>query len=481
MPNIIINNRTCRLEDENDIQFLWELDNELSYKIQGAEYSKAFKSKRWDGIKRLLKDDLSFPIGLLGRVKRYYELCNKQFNIIDKRSITPSNPLDISDNLKNLDIEPREYQKQAVEATKNNYTGIIRVATGGGKTLISALIAADINKKTIIYVIGTDLLYQFYNFFVSVFGSNKIGIVGDGKCDIKDINIVSVWTAGQALDIKTMKFLIEDKLKEKKVQKNKYNDIKKMLKETKVHIWDECHIAACDTIQNIYNYIEPEHLYGMSASPWRDDNADMLIECILGTKIVDISAKRLIEEGYLTKPIIKFKKVPKIQLSSTQYQTVYKEYIIENDIRNNIILSDTEKLVSLGYKTIVLFKSINHGNVLYDLISKKLKCKLLNGNDSIEERDKVKKEIESGEIDVVIASRIFDIGVDVPILSGLVVAGSGKSGVATLQRVGRVLRLYPGKTYSAVVDYIDDAKHLSDHSKKRKEILETEFKVNWEK
>ena len=277
-------------------------------------------------------------------------------------------------------------------------------------SLVSALLTADIGKSTIVYVIGKDLLHQLHDMYSAVFPDHKIGKIGDGICEIGDINIASVWTMGQALGIKK-----GDRDNEKHVESDKYGNIRQLLKSAKVHIFDECHVASCDTIQAIGRDIRPEHVYGMSASPWRDDNSDLLIEGTLGKKIVDISASYLIERGYLVQPIIKFKKVPKYhETLPKNYSTIYKQYIVENEVRNNMVLGNAEHLVNLGYQTLVLYQTIAHGKILHDLISEKTPCLLLSGKDKSKVRNEAKEQIESGEIKCIIASKIFDIGVDLP-------------------------------------------------------------------
>ena len=479
MTKLYITEDRCQIKDEPDVDLLWALDQELSYKIQGAEYTKSFKMNVWDGRKKLLTNRLTFPNGLRQRVEEFYGKYNKTIEVVDMRRATPAaDSIDIISSLKSHGITPYPYQLETINKVSGFDCGIIRMATGSGKTLISALITADIGKSTIIYVIGKDLLHQLHKMFSDIF-PNKIGKIGDGICEIEDINIASVWTMGQALDVKK-----GDRDSEKIVASNKYGSIRQLLKSAKVHIYDECHVASCDTIQAIGKYIRPEHVYGMSASPWRDDNSDLLIEASLGKKIVDISASYLIERNYLVKPIVKFKKVPRYhEKLPKNYNTIYKSYIVENDVRNNMVLENTENLVSLGYKTLVLYQTIAHGKILYDLISEKIPCILLSGKDSSKIRDEAKEKIESGEIKCIIASKIFDIGVDLPCLSGLVVAGSGKSSVRALQRIGRVIRKYPNKKQAAVVDFVDSATYLSKHSKARRDIysIEEKFDVSWPK
>lgn len=492
MTNIKINtNNTCVIENENDVALLWALDKELSFAVQGAEHTRAYKGyfdkegkhHQWDGIHRLLGEDLVFPIGLLKRVEGFCQERGKAVSISDTRPTkSPNASIDILPTLASMGKSPYPYQLEAAAVVKDQDHGIIRLATGGGKTIVAALMTAYLGKKTLLYVIGKDLLYQTHKFFSSIF-NHKIGMIGDGHCDIQDINIVSVWTVGQALGLKKTEILT-DADEEGSVDPKKYKEIRQMLLSSKVHIFDECHLAACNTIQEIAKSINPEHIYGMSASPWRDDNADLLIECVLGKNIVDISATYLIENGYLVKPIIKFLKVPPpADKLKKAYQTIYKDYVTDNPVRNGLVVLGAEKLVEQGYQTLVLYNNVAHGSLLHQQISKKMPCILLSGKDSSEVRENAKRRLENQEINCIIASKIFDIGVDLPSLSGLVIAGGGKSSVRALQRIGRVIRKYPGKKQAAIVDFLDQAPFLKDHSNERRKIysIEKGFEVVWPK
>jgi superfamily II DNA or RNA helicase len=196
----------------------------------------------------------------------------------------------------------------------------------------------------------------------------------------------------------------------------------------------------------------------MSASPWRDDGSDLLIEAMLGNRLIDISARKMTERGYLTNAVIRFVSVPKREFSKdSNYKTVYRYYITENKKRNELIVKAATSLVQQKFLTLVLFNSIAHGKILYDMLSKNIKCALLSGKDDKKQREKIREMLYAGEIKCIIASKIFDIGVDIPILSALVNAGGGKSSVRTLQRVGRVIRLAKGKSIAAVVDFAEQA------------------------
>lgn len=490
MAKILIKGNTSQIIEESDVEFLLTLDKHLSFFVQGAEHMAAYRGffnrngdfVKWDGMRKLLTPSLTFPTGLVGRVRDFYRNAGKDLEVIDRRSPKSVGiPKDILPRLKEMEKEPYPYQMDVLPVVDQYDRGIIKIATGGGKSLVAALIAAHFGKKTIIYVIGKDLLYQFHGVFSEIF-QEKIGIVGDGKCEIHDINIVSVWTVGQALGMDKKGILLDSEDDEEELSRTKYDDIIKMVKETKVQIFDECHMAAAETFQQIFKKTTAEHIYGLSGSPWRDDGADLLIESILGRYIVNVSASSLIKDGFLAQPLIRFRSVPPPTTPlDKQYQSVYRKYITENATRNKLILEAAQTMVSKGYQTLVLFSSLKHGRILHKLFSQHMECAVLDGSNTKEERDAVKKRVNSGELRCVLASRIFDIGVDIPCLSGLVVAAGGKSSVKALQRVGRVIRKYKDKKYAVIVDFVDQAPFLLEHSKARYRVYTSEagFDTVW--
>lgn len=475
---IIHDNKTCQFIT-NDKKIFNEIKKELSYKQTGVEYTQAFKNG-WSGITYLINNKGYFFLGLLTRVKIHLDFLEVKYEIEDKRKqLEVFEPIDLSNKFKEIGFEPRDYQERIVQACLDNRKGIVRAATSAGKTGVIANVVAKLNKPAIIYVIGLDLLKQFHDLFSKLF-DEPIGFVGNGVCDIQRITIASIWTIGRSLDQKDIISDIDDEDNSEKYNAGNKPQILKMLSKAKVHIFDESHAIVCETIRSIHDVIDPEHIYGFSGTPFRDDNTDLLVHGILGDQITDVSASELIAKGVVAQPIIKFVSIPAENMQLANYQSVYKNYIAENEIRNSIIINETKKLIDKGYTTLVLFKQIKHGNILFELMKNEgIECALLDGTDSLDDRTKIKSLVTNGEIKVILASTIFDIGLDLPRLSGLVLCGGGKSSIRTLQRVGRVIRKYPGKKVAAIVDFYDQVKFLKKHSMIRYNIYKSEhgFKV----
>lgn len=461
------------LQDE---ALLRKLNKLLSYREPGSEFSPQARNFGWSGIINLMNKKCQFPLGLLDMVKLFLVENGYTFDIIDRQLIVESaQPIDISGRLVDLKKIPRYYQIEAAKKAIEHNRGILKLTTGAGKSLLAAIITAELNKPTNIFVIGLDLLSQFHSLFSEIF-DEEIGYIGNGVCEIRRINIISLWTAAKSID-PAKKIKIED---DEDGSKEKFNDsdaskILEAIKKAKVIMFDECHSASTESFKKLYSKINPEYLYGLSGTPFKMEATDILIKGLLGNIIVDIKASELIEKGYLVKPVIKFFQVPKMHIENKTYVGVYKEYVVENKVRNDIIVSSTKKLVDAGYQTLVLFRQIAHGkNLLEMLKSQGINAEMLSGNDKLEKRENVKERLLSGQLNCIVASSVFDIGVDISSLNALVLASPNKSLIRALQRIGRVIRSHPGKKDVRVVDFWDEALYLKSHSKRRYNIYKQE-------
>jgi superfamily II DNA or RNA helicase len=476
----ILNNKFCKITNAEE-PLLKRLRRVLSYKQAGYEFSYQHKNYNWDGTIYLMGKKNEFALGLLSKVKEFLIANQQQFTIDDQRVPVPfGQEIDIADKLKQLKTIPRDYQIEILNACLANDKGIIRSCTGSGKTTCAAMITAKMNYPANIYVIGLDLLQQFYNLFMEIF-DEPIGFIGNGKCEVHRINIVSIWTAGRALGVKEIIAADEEVGDEEEDNSVNYPKIIKCLRAAKLHMFDECHTITSQTIKTIYEIIDPERIYGLSGTPFRDDGTTLLSNSILGEQIIDVPASRLIKAGYLAQPIIKFIKVPKMHIGGQpNYQTIYKEYITENIIRNNLIVENTKELLTKGYQVLVLFKHLAHGKNLKELFDEaEIAYEYLSGKDQLDVRIEAKNRLSNKESNLILASTIYDIGVNIPTLSALVLCGSGRSTIKSLQRCGRILRPLPGKKFAAIVDFYDDVKYLKNHSKIRYNIYKSEdgFKI----
>lgn len=452
------------------------ISDECSYEIAASEYMKRqnkYKYQNWDGTKKLYhRGHRTFPAGLYHRISRILNEAGIEYKTQWTDTTTryqPTSPI-----LRKDVYAPRPYQQIAIGRAWEAMRCMIQVATGGGKTVIAGHLMAKIGGPVVFLVHTKDLLYQAKDMFAEMFVT-PIGQVGDGVVDPQFITIATIQTLALALDIKYK----QDKTNEDdtwkdttKIDETNKLVILRMLRDCEVLFMDECHRVACTMAQSVVDAIpNAQFRYGLSASPWRDDGADIVLEGCFGHVEVNISATHLIEKNYLVRPYIRMVKGPIGRFpKKTPYTTVYDEYIVNNDIRNAEVVKQTKSLLSRGLPTLVLVRNIIHG----EMLAEQTGLPFLSGKDDSSHRNSVLNDLRGNRLAGLVATTIADEGLDVKPLAGLVLAGAGKSSTRALQRVGRVLRPYPGKTHAEVIDFEDNAKYLYDHSKARLKIYETE-------
>jgi superfamily II DNA or RNA helicase len=253
------------------------------------------------------------------------------------------------------------------------------------------------------------------------------------------------------------------------------NAIRRAVERASVAVFDEAHFLACDTIQSIFKASKNCcYIMGMSGTPWRDDGADLLLESVCGPRVFDMSASELIDAGWLVPPKIAFVEIPAPpEALPKSWKTVYSRYVIHNPVRNKAIIDAAKTLVGMGRKVLILVRSLVHGKNLVDMADD-LSIFFVNGRLDSWTRADAKERFEAGEIQCLVASSVFDIGIDLPSLDALIMAGGGKSTVRVLQRIGRVIRIHDGKADAIVMDFMDNARYLNRHSSTRLALYETE-------
>lgn len=475
MVTIALNNVYCQIEGLTDLRVIDRLDHKLSYYVSGYNFTLAYKQRRWDGKKHLLSNQLKFQAGLLPIVEDILQQESIAYQVEDRRqNIVPGKPIPLLSNYYTL----RDYQLEAVEQAKKHKHGLLKIATGGGKSAIIAKIIGDLNIKTVVYVISLDLLYQMKDNIEEALGI-ECGIVGDGNCEIKKITIATPWTVALAYDKEYNPFDDEEEKSKESLDQLSKIKIQKMVENAQMFIVDECQFMAADSIQLITKASKSaQYKLGFSGTPWRDDGADLALTAATGQQLIDIDATSLINKGVLVAPKFFFFEVPELpgfeRSEKHPYPKVYDTCVVENQTRNEMIVESAVKLYKMGRKILVLVKRKKHGLKLLEMMPKDLKTYYLNGDASTDERKAVKDLFHMGGLDIIIASSIFDQGIDLPKLDALILAGSGKSSTRSLQRVGRVIRGSPGKTDAIIVDFVDYAPYLYEHSRKRWTIYRTE-------
>ena len=125
---------------------------------------------------------------------------------------------------------------------------------------------------------------------------------------------------------------------------------------------------------------------------------------------------------------------------------------------------------SWNVPTLILVQWTEHGrNIKRALREIGVRAEFISGSAPTTKRRDVMHAMDDGRLNCVIATTIFDEGVNVPAIGALILAGGGKARHKVIQRIGRGLRVVEGKDYLAVFDIWDSHgdKYLVKHARQR--------------
>ena len=234
-----------------------------------------------------------------------------------------------------------------------------------------------------------------------------------------------------------------------------------------------CHHAAADTVREVLMAAKNAYWrFGGSATPFREDGQEKMLQALFGRKLVNISASWLIQRGWLVRPYIlnvRFEDGAAGDWKS--YQKVYKESIVDNAQLHDFTARVIQHFVSHKITTLGLVKEYPHGEALQSRLPG---VPFLRGDNATVLRRGTIAGLRDGTIPVAIGTTLADEGLDVPRLGAVVVAGGGKSINRVFQRVGRPIRTFPGKKCGFVVLIHHDGHFLDDHGRGVRHILKSE-------
>lgn len=329
-------------------------------------------------------------------------------------------------------------------------------------TRVAQLCYKRIGRMTLFLTTRGVLMHQMKESFEEI-GEN-VGVIGDGILKVKKgINVGMV---------QTLASMLKDPKRSERT--------KQILNMFEFVILEEAHEASGNSYYEILSHCKNAHYrLALTATPFMrsNDEDNMRLRACVGEVGIKVSERTLISRGILATPYFKYVDVEKPNglFKTTSWQAAYRIGIVENEKRNEIIGKEVKRATFYGLKSIVLVQHKVHGeNIQKILTNADVKCLFVYGEHSQEERKAAFDKLKSGEINCLIGSTIIDVGVDIPAVSFVVLAGGGKAEVALRQRIGRGLREKRGSAnVTFVLDFLDKHnKHTKQHADSRKKIVE---------
>ena len=394
----------------------------------------------------------TFPSGwLFSKVVKTLKKQNLSYEIKDVRTKLEKQPLK-----KDLPFPLRCYQEEAVKTAIVKERGILQIGTGGGKSIIATEIINRLGLPTMYIVPNLNLINQTHKILSEILGKDIVGFIGDGSMEIKQINVATQQTLWSRKNTK---------------------EIKNLFKSTQVLILDEAHKVERTSAKSKYVgntwyrlamlFENARFRIGMTATPGTENQYNrQLLEAVTGNLFIERSVDWLIKNGYLTQPLIKiyYNDVKKMK----PWTTARKYGIDLNTKRNALIVSIAKKFANKNKKVLIVVDRITtQGKAFEEALPN---AGVIYGEHTSKERKEIFEDFQDGSNKILISSVVKE-GVDLPEMDVIIMASGGKgseNGRATMQRLGRVLRLSKGKDSAFVIDFYDcDDGILEKHSKIR--------------
>jgi len=381
----------------------------------------------------------------------------------------------------NLPYEIREYQTQAIQSLEQNgWRGIFEMATGTGKTktsLIASQKYRDLNKKIflVILVPFTHLVEQWklecqkfgYKEIIECFGSKRSWLY-DLEALVDRYNL-GLTDHGVAISVY------------KSANKQEFISSIKTIKSHIFLVADECHYFGTSTYQHdMFDFIDAR--LGLSATPqrWWDPVGSEHIFNYFDKTVFEYTIEQAIENKalcqYLYYPIIVSlsedeldeyaklteKMVHYIDSKKKEDQEILKQLTIKRKLivkrcsmKKDILYEMLRDVPDQDRSHILVYcapaEIVDITNSIHDL---GYRVSRFDHELKTSERNEILGRFDSGEIEVLVAIKCLDEGVDVPSTKVAYFLASTSNPKEFIQRRGRVLRNSKNKVYAKIYDFI---------------------------
>lgn len=358
----------------------------------------------------------------------------------ERRRIPPSQPIEPGSEEKEAPPEPTTIQSEALAALAESRAagyrrGLVVLATGLGKTWLAAFDAVRMGARRILFVAHREeILAQAAATFVRILPSRRIGFYTGRQRDADvDVLCASVQTLAKVQHLERFATGHFDYV-----------------------VVDEFHHAAAGTYRQLLAHFVPSFLLGLTATPDRSDQSDILSLC----------DDNLVYSCHL------FAGIEAGLLSCFHYHGIQDESIDYREVpwRNGRFDPEqlSAKLATLararhalrewqskaGQRTLAFCVSTRHADFMAEQFSRAGVPAAAVYSGSRLGRAEALEALHDGTLRVVFSVDLFNEGVDLPSIDTVMMLRPTESKILFLQQLGRGLRRSEGKPHLVVLDFI---------------------------
>lgn len=441
-----------------------ELCDFFTFFVPGYKFMPAYKNKIWDGKIRLFDTRAKeLYAGLYKYVEEFANAEGRDYKIElehDNYYGLPNTdtPTDLS-FIKDLtltsggkQIEPRDYQLDAIYQGLSRKHGLLVSPTASGKSLIIYCLLrwflANSDKRAVIIVPTTSLVQQMYSDFAD-YSQYDDGFDVETMCH-------RIY-AGRPKFAETERVIITTWQSIYKLQTPWFEQFGMV-------IGDEAHNFKAKSLTTILTKCkEAEYRFGTTGTLDGTQTHKLVLEGLFGPAYYVTTTKSLMDSGALSDLdinvlLMKYPEDVRKQWGKKKYPDEM-DYIVRHEKRNNFI---SNLALDQDGNTLVLFQYVEkHGKPLYDQIKdkahKRRKIFYVSGETGVDVREEVRRITEGEKNAIIVASLgTFSTGINIRNLHNIIFASPSKSQIKILQSIGRGLRKSEDGRATKLYDLADD-------------------------
>ena len=459
------------------------LVNAFKYDVPGARYLPAVRLGRWDGKVSYFQLGGSTYVNLLPEIIPILEKFNYDIDLDDQRDYSTTFEFEqVTEStfghitwpkghpMEGQPMELRDYQVEIINNFLANPQCIQEIATGAGKTVITAALSNAVAPygRTIIIVPNKSLVTQTEKDYINM--QQDVGVFFGDRKEFGRQHTICTW---QSLNV-----LLKN-------TKNSVGDItiQEFLEDVICVIVDEVHMAKADALKTLLTGVMSRVpiRWGLTGTIPKEPFEFQALKCSLGPVINQLSASELQDRGVLAQCHVNV-----VQLVDhaefSNYQSELK-FLLEEPDRLKTIAQLIAQVNATG-NTLVLVDRVAAGHALVELLGDQ--AVFVSGATKAKDRQDEYDEVATSTGKIIVATYgVAAVGINLPRIFNLVLMEPGKSFVRVIQSIGRGIRKAEDKDHVQIWDVTSTCKFAKRHLTKRKTFYReanypfTQEKLEW--
>ena len=463
---IIKDEVNCKIEGL-DLTTRQRLVTKFKYDDPKARYLPSVRLGRWDGKVPYFNLGGSTYVNMLPEIIQYLSERNWDFELDDQR---PARELfeftEITEDTFSDKVWPeghpqagqpvvlRDYQIDIINRFLENTQCLQEVATGAGKTLMTAALSNMVEPygRSIVIVPNKSLVTQTEKDYRNL--GLDVGVYFGDRKELGKTHTICTW---QSLNI---------------MLKNTQNHeadvtIHEFLAGVICVMVDEVHMAKADALKTLLTGVMGDIpiRWGLTGTIPKEPFEYVALNVSLGSVVGQLSASELQAAGVLANCYVNIVQTTE-HAAFTNYQNELK-YLTTNPDRLDYLSGLIAQINRTG-NTLVLVDRIESGK---ELVSRLPDSVFVSGNMKGEARQDEYDEIATSNNKIIIATYgVAAVGINIPRIFNMVLLEPGKSFVRVIQSIGRGIRKAEDKDFVQIWDITADCKFAKRHLTKRKQF-----------